>query len=333
MLLRPVPPSNWYEWRETTRYCPKCKALYYDYLPQVCGRDGTKLEPFKDNPFSPPILQERFKLARFIERSEMFEEYEALDLDTDKPVRVKLLNRHLSQDQRTVSNLFKYARPALGLTHDRIITLISVNATDEGIPYLITDLVETRTLSEELGTRKFFTPSDAKKIFADFLSAIQCAHDHGIVHGGISMHNLFLHCGTDSLRGYVANFGIAERLFREMDWTGASTNTHTANVYGDPSTICPEFCVGTRPTPASDIYQIGCCLYQCLSGEIPFERDTMPMILIAHMSDPPDDIRKKKSEISPELAEIVYRCLSKEPAGRYPSALALSQALASEVTE
>ncbi|MBX9669692.1 MAG: serine/threonine protein kinase [Candidatus Obscuribacterales bacterium] len=331
MLLTPEIPNDWFDWREAAQSCPQCSALYYHFLSPTCPRDGEKLVPLGENPFDPPVLEGRFKLIGFVEKGDIFEEYEALDLGTDISVRLKIMGRHLGCDSRTVTNFFRYSRPAVGLRHDNIITAITINSTEEGLPYLITDNIPSRTLYQEFQKEKVFSPVYTRLVFTDFLKGIQHAHDSGIVHGAITMHHLFLEGDSDQPKGYVSNFGIAERLFRELDWTVASTDTHTANVYGDPTGMCPEFCKGKRPTPASDIYQLGCCLYQCLSGQVPFDRETLPMILIAHMTDPPDDIRKKNPQISAGLAAIVNRCLSKEPSDRFPSALALSQALASEV--
>ena len=183
----------------------------------------------------------------------------------------------------------------------------------------------TENLSRQRIQTKF---NRVPSIFIDILSALSYAHEHGSTHGAIDTNNLRVAGGAGSRGiGLISNFGLAERLFRDLEWDGPSTETRTSGLYGDPDGICPEFCHAQRQSPLSDQYQIGCALYQTLCGRPPFERPATTQVLLAHMKDEPDDIRAKNSEIPAELIGVVLRCLRKDPAERYPSAKALASEL------
>lgn len=328
-----VPPKNWFtEIRKIDqRFCPACNATFKPHKVK-CSVDGTELKFTGEDELTIPVVADRYQLHAPIGREKMFDAFLAKDLQADDPkkdlVLVNFLAPELKYDPKTVSRFLKLAKTAIGLEHPNLLAVHEVNVTADGSPYMVSDFVPYgRTFEYELWKRGTMTEADTVNTYMDILEALDCAHQRGITHGAISMTNLIVKRQNEPRpRGFLSNFGVTERLLRQLDWDGPSTETRTSGIYGDPSGICPEFSQGARATSASDIYQIGCTLYQALTAKTPFERDNVTAVLIAHMKDEPDDIRVWIPEISEVLSNVVQRCLRKEPAER-PTAAALLTAL------
>lgn len=342
LLSPPRGEWNWFEHAKEpeTIYnrCPKCEGIYGLNV-RHCPDDKEELIQLAITQTKAPVLEDRYQFLSYLTSDKLFETYVAKDLTDNRIVSINFMTHSLSQDPKTVSHFLKLGKTAIGLTHPNLLSVYSVNVTQEGpqsryrpeghaVPYSVTEYAIANTLDVEIKRRRWFDPASASAIFIDILSALSYAHDNGITHGAIDTNNLRVAGGAGSRGiGLISNFGLAERLFRDLEWDGPSTETRTSGLYGDPDGICPEFCHAQRQSPLSDQYQIGCALYQTLCGRPPFERPATTQVLLAHMKDEPDDIRAKNSEIPAELIDVVLRCLRKNPAERYTSAKALADEL------
>lgn len=342
MLLTPtMRTATWFECAkkadEPLKRCPECNKLFANaYL--HCRYDKVELESFDFRTLKAPVLEERYQLEAYQSTDKLFQTYSAKDLVENKMVSISFLTEVIPQDEKSLTHFLNLGRKAIGLKHPNLLTVYSVNiSTDTSldgtkngigvIPYLVSDFAVSKSLSAEIASRGFLDPASASRVFIDILAALSYAHENGIAHGAITTDNLRVTEEGGQLKGLLCNFGLAERLFKDLEWDKPSTNTHTANVYGDPDGICPEFCKGERPNPQTDLYQIGCSLYETLCGRPPFERPAVTQILLAHMMDEPDDIRMKNDKIPKHIVGIVLKCLKKDPKDRYASAQALSDDL------
>ena len=342
LLTRRKPTFSWFECAKNSeramKRCPQCSEIFLARY-ENCKFDNTELEPYDYRSMEVPVLEDRFRLSEYMGTDGLFQTFSAVDLADNKKVSVRFLTELSIPDPKTVSRILDLGRKAIGLSHPSLLSTYAVNVTTDApdagfdggygaVPYLVSDYTISKTLKAEISARQFLDPATAAEVFIDILAALSYAHGNGIVHGAISTDNLRVGIGENGKSsGLLANFGLAERLFRELDWDAPSTNTHTASVYGDPDGICPEFCKGQRPTPQSDLYQIGCSLYEALCGRPPFERPAVTQVLLAHMMDEPDDIRTKNRNIPDQLVPVVLKCLKKNPEDRYQSAQALSDDL------
>jgi serine/threonine-protein kinase len=309
--------------------CTICKCVYLNAggLEQ-CRADGSALiKPVLDMDDA-PVFDEQYQAISFYESDEVLDVYLAQDLDTNQIVFVKVMNSRMRGDERTANHFLEIGRRALGLKHPNIVAVRLVEMFyPHNAPYMVTDYVIARSIKQEMEFRKRFDAKSATGIIIDVLNALQYAHEKDIVHAALSKSNIFV-TGSDghSCIGLLDNFGVAERLFRELDWNKPSTETRTANIYGSPDGMCPEFCLGQRPSKLSDIYQIGCVMYEMLTGRPPFINDSVTMTLIAHMEQEPESLQDY-CEASEDLQNIVLRCLKKDPAERFSSAKELSSEL------
>lgn len=328
-----LPPRSWFtEIRKVNqRYCPTCSATFRPHKVK-CSADGTELKFLGEDEVETPIVAQRYRLHAPIGQEKVFDSFLARDTQAADPgddlVLVNFLNSDLRRDPKTVSRFLKLSKTAIGLAHPNLVAIHEVNVTADGSPYMVSDFVPYgRTFEYELWKRGCMGEAHTIHAFVDILDALAYAHECGITHGAISMSNLIVKRQNESRpKGYLANFGVAERVLRQLDWDGPSTETRTSGLYGDATGICPEFCQGARANSASDIYQIGCTLYEALTAKKPFERDNVTALFIAHMKDEPDDIRVWGPEISELVSTVVKRCLKKEPAER-PTAAELVSVL------
>lgn len=312
LLSRMEPASDFDCWLEdagmfTWRICEQCKRCFDEEKYGVCPEDGTRLTPYPVTVREGPLLEDRFQLLGFLGRNHLFAVYLARDIETSTPVVVKIMARAHYQDERTLSRILKLARQSLSLRHPNIITRHGVNVTGEGHLYFVEEFLECRSLEHELKHKRFIEFPAFLSIFKGIARGLDHAHENQSFHGALTGANLYL-LDTEIK---IGNFGVAERLFRNLEWNEPSSETRTANVYGEAESMCPEFARGQRPDALTDIYQLGCTMYQALTGQPPFTRTTAIATIMAHMEDRPDPMRCP--QVLPEaLEKIIFDCLEKD---------------------
>ncbi|MBX9669693.1 MAG: serine/threonine protein kinase [Candidatus Obscuribacterales bacterium] len=326
------------------RYCPECGEFASTLDATECGADQQSLVAYEPRPG--PVLLKRFQLVSFLfsnlpadmhqtsrvyrtdddssYRNTPMEVFLATDIESKSSVAVKKLHW---EDEATVERFQTVAASVAGLKHDYLISVVEVGSQKGWKLIMVTDHPNAQPMSKWLETEKRLSEKTAIKVFLEISAALEFVHSHGIVHGALNLHNLHMERSSENFVGLLANFGVAERMFQNMQWQGVSTETNTVNVFGDPSGMCPEFCKALRPTALTDIYQLGSAMYQALSGHPPFRRRTWPMVMMAHLNEPPDPI--EEVEVSEAFAAIIMTCLNKNPDDRFASAGALKDALQS----
>lgn len=313
--------DNWFEICEkfNTKYCPTCGRDYQNYYEPACPIDQHRLEPYQVKEIKGPLLEQRFQLISYVGEDHLFKSYSAYDIKQDRRVLVKYLREPYRSDRKTVKRFLEQGRLALGLTHPNLIEVQAVNVTSDDAPYLVQTYVMANSLEMELKRRLYFEEKVAIKIFLDIIGALKHAHNNAVVHSHITTSHIQLtYAGDGTATGYLSDFGVAERILRNLEWDGPGSETRTTSVYGDAKGVCPEFCHGRRPSEQSDMYQLGCALWETVSGRPPFVRPNVTQTLFAHMSDEPDEISPRRV-VSQELKSIMIQCLCKEPVHRFPS--------------
>jgi serine/threonine-protein kinase len=243
--------------------------------------------------------------------------WEAQDELLGRSVAVKVLAGHLSEDDRARRRFQREARAAAGLSsHQHVVTIYDVGE-HQGRTFMVMELMRGGTVADRLKGGRVISDDTALRWLREAASALDAAHDAGVVHRDIKPGNLLL---DDHDRLAIADFGIA-RLAMEDQLTA------TGQVLGTASYISPEQAVGAAATPASDRYALAVVAYELLTGSKPFQAEHFAAQARAHVEDEPPPATERDPSLPRGVDPVLARGLAKEPAERWESATAMVEAL------
>ncbi len=272
-------------------------------------------------------LDGRYRIGRLLGRGGMGAVYEGVQLSIGRKVAVKLLRVRGEATTEALQRFAVEARAVGRLEHPHIVRVYDYGMTDEGIPYLVMELLIGQSLAHLLKASGGALPiAEAIRIVAQASRGLAAAHRRGIVHRDIKPGNIWI--GPDPERTVkVIDFGMAIG----GNWPGTRI-TATGLVVGTPTYMSPEQAEGTSVyTPAADVYALGLLLFRLVVGHNPFARETVLSTLMAQLNTPIPDVSETDAgvPIPPELSDIWYLALAKWPDDRYADAAAFRAALLS----
>ena len=264
------------------------------------------------------ILGERYELGAMIGTGGMADVYLAQDVRLNRQVAIKILRSDLARDPSFVTRFNKEALSVAALNHPGIVSVYDSGKEDSpsgAMPYIVMEYVEGKTLRELVNKGERFALNRAVEITEGILIALQYSHKNGIIHRDIKPGNIMI---TDNGDVKVMDFGIA----RALADTGA-TMTSTWNIIGTAQYLSPEQATGTQADARSDLYSVGCLLYELLAGRPPFTGDTPVAIAYQHVSAPLVPITEIQESLDPVLNAFFSIALAKDANERYQSANAM----------
>ncbi|WP_308191935.1 Stk1 family PASTA domain-containing Ser/Thr kinase [Gordonia liuliyuniae] len=267
--------------------------------------------------FDPHYLSERYELGETLGFGGMSEVQYARDLLLHRDVAIKVLRADLARDPSFYLRFRREAQNAAKLTHPSIVQVFDTGEaeTSEGpLPFIVMEYVDGDTLRDILRASDsgVIAPKQAMTWMADVAAAMDFSHRANIVHRDMKPANVMID-RTGAVK--VMDFGIA----RAMDDTSA-TMTQTSAVMGTAQYLSPEQARGIKVDPRSDIYSMGCVLFELVTGEPPFTGDSPIAVAHQHVHEDPRRPSTVRPELSPELDSIVMQAMSKNPANRYQTA-------------
>ncbi len=274
---------------------------------------------------------ENYKLLSVLGAGSMSVVYLAQRLDDPRVlVAIKILHYHglTSPEDRSAFRMrfLREARAASQLRNEYILPVLS--SGDEGdLPYMVMPVIVGGTLVTRLANQPQPLPlGEIARYLTQLASAIDYAHEQGIIHRDIKPSNILL---DEHGHVYLTDFGIA-RLFDSGDNAltreNAPTLTRTGQVLGTPYYMAPEQIQARPAGPAADIYALGVVLYQMVTGQVPFHGDTPLAIALQHLQEAPSAPSLLRHELPPPLEAVILRALAKDPAERYASATEFADA-------
>lgn len=271
-------------------------------------------------------LSERYQIEREIGRGGMGIVYLARDLssaDGQELVAIKLLATSAAQNESIRNRFLAEARAASALCHRSIVKLRDFAFTAEGLPFMVMDYIQGECLSNLLEAGKIDSLK-ALQIAIDLCDAFDHAHNRRIIHRDIKPSNIMI-CGDidQDFNTIVVDFGIA-KIFSEPGEVSLRL-TETGEVFGSPLYMSPEQCMGQKVDKRSDIYSLGCVLYECLTGSSPFQGDNFLNVIFKHINDSPQPFVATAPYKTCQT--VVFRALSKKPADRFSSMTEFRQSL------
>lgn len=251
------------------------------------------------------ILAKRYELLENVGSGGMAEVYKAHDILLDRIVAVKLLHPQLANDDEFLNKFHSEAKGAGKLNHANIVNIYDVGE-DAGCHFIVMEYVDGVTLKSYIQKSGKLTVDDVLLIARDIASALEAAHRNGLIHCDIKPHNILI---MRDGHVKVADFGIARAV-------SSSTMTYGGDVVGSVHYFSPEQAKGTSITPKSDVYSLGVCMYEMLTGKLPFQGETSVSIALKHLQEEPVPLRQLNSNIPPVMEAIVNKAMAKDPNSR-----------------
>lgn len=304
------------------KQCLNCFQIY-SAEDNVCAKDGNALSTILVQDLDGSLISGRYQIEKEIGRGGMGVVYQAVQLGLDRKVALKMLLNDLSKDDIGWKRFEVEAKAASSLNHPNIIKIYEYSVSEFGLPYMVMDFVEGESLDELLDRQHKLTAKQALPLFVEIANALNHAHKRNVVHRDLKPSNIMLIKNDDDeidnleseLKPLILDFGIA-KIFTQAG-KAALNLTKTGEVFGSPLYMSPEQCMGQPLDPRSDIYSLGCILYQALSGDTPIKGENFLNVLFNHMNAKPQTLDSVSLKIPEQLVEVIYKCLSKSPSDRY----------------
>ena len=264
---------------------------------------------------TPQHLSDRYELGEILGFGGMSEVHLARDVRLHRDVAVKVLRADLARDPSFYLRFRREAQNAAALNHPAIVAVYDTGEAETAtgpLPYIVMEYVDGVTLRDIVHNDGPIEPRRAIEIIADACQALNFSHQHGIIHRDVKPANIMM---SKSGAVKVMDFGIARALH-----DGGVSVTATAAVIGTAQYLSPEQARGETVDARSDVYSLGCVLYEVLTGEPPFVGDSPVAVAYQHVREDPVPPSERNPALTPELDAVVLKALAKNPDNRYQSA-------------
>jgi Tol biopolymer transport system component len=268
-------------------------------------------------------LADRYRLERELGAGGMATVYLAHDLRHDRSVAVKVLRPELAA-VIGADRFLAEIKTTAALQHPHILPLFDSGQAD-GFLFYVMPLIEGESLRDRLNREHQLPVDDSVRLAKEIGSALDYAHRHGVIHRDIKPENILLHDGA----ALVADFGIA----LAVSHAGGNRMTETGLSLGTPGYMSPEQATGERGLDArSDVYSLGCLLYEMLAGEPPHTGPTVQAIIAAVVTKEPERLSARRRSVPANIDAAVHKALAKLPADRFATADAFVRAISEPST-
>jgi tRNA A-37 threonylcarbamoyl transferase component Bud32 len=303
-------------------YCSACNASYASTL-DTCPRDGERLVRFRTQPdaLQGRVIDERFEVRGRLGRGGMGTVYRAWQRSVEREVAIKVVDARLSHDRTAAKRFLREARLASRLNQPSIVNVYDFGQTEDGILYLVMELLRGRTLAQVIATSGPMPVRRAFAIGVQLCDALDAAHGQGIVHRDLKPQNVVVlddPPGRDLVK--VLDFGLAKSLAAGE----GTTVTESDAMLGTPLYMAPETIEGRATDQRSDLYALGCMLHELLAARPPFHGESRNLVLAMHLSATPPAL---PDGAPAEAQALIDELLAKEPAERPANAAAVRERL------
>lgn len=262
--------------------------------------------------------------------------FRATQIELDRPVAVKIIRPALPGGEKTVERLRREARAVARLRHPNVVSVFDFGISPDIGAYIVMELVDGEPLSQALKRAGRFPASYTIALMHQIAAAVQAAHDVGVVHRDLKPQNILLDAAHGAPVVKVLDFGVA-KLLENPDRVEPSVPaearelspllTAEGAIVGTPLYMAPEQAKGSGCDARTDVYALGCILYQMVTGEPPFRGGDAWSILCRHVDEAPKPPSRREVGVPAWLDEIILRAMAKNPDERYQSAAAFADAL------
>jgi serine/threonine-protein kinase len=296
--------------------CKTCQRTYSTHFAN-CPQDGTPLL-LSDDWADGTLIRGKYKIIQKVGQGAMGAVYKALHMHFDEIRALKVIATQLSTDKTFVKRFEQEAILARRLQHPSAVRVDDIDETEDGQPFIVMEFIEGKSLRSVMNTEGPMNPQRVCAIVKQVASALDAANKLGIVHRDIKPGNVMV---TPDGHVKVLDFGIART-------TDGVNLTQTASVLGTAPYMSPEQAMGQPADARSDIYSLGCVLYEMLTGKPPFMGDLPAAVLHQHVRVAPKSPRAVNPNVPPALDALVLEMLAKSPDDRPQTAAEVRDRLA-----
>jgi len=257
----------------------------------------------------------KYEILGKLGQGAMGEVYRALDVSLNRELAVKTINREMSADETLRKRFLREAQSAARLSHPNIITVYDFGQEADRL-FMAMELLQGSDLKHVIQQRELRTLDAKLAIMEQIAEGLGFAHGHGVVHRDLKPANIHIQPGGQVK---IVDFGLAH--------VSGSDMTRTGMVMGTPHYMSPEQVRGEKVDARSDVFSVGCIYYEMLTGQRPFDADSMHAVLFKVLQEEPRPIRELAPELPAVLIQLVERTLSKDPSVRYADGRELVAAL------
>jgi eukaryotic-like serine/threonine-protein kinase len=261
---------------------------------------------------TPQVLLDRYEVGRLLGAGGMAEVFEGRDRLLARRVAIKVPLAQHAGDPEFAQRFRREAQAAASLSHPGVVAVFDTGS-ENGTHFIVMEYVDGRTLEDVIRAEAPLYPDRAAEIAADVCSALAAAHARGLVHRDVKPANIML---MPDGRVKLMDLGIARAAAGE-------TVTQTAAMLGTAQYLSPEQAQGQSVDYRSDLYSLGCCLYEMLTGTVPFRGATPVAIAYRHVREDPAPPRLLNPDVPPALEAVCLRAMAKRPDDRYQTAAEL----------
>lgn len=306
------------------RKCPKCEAIYSGIA--FCPNDGTQLEIHQGDEGQGALFAEKYQILEELGQGGMGTVYRVKQVLLDRFLALKVIPSHSFNEQLAV-RFQREAKTMASLDHPNLARIL-----DFGIwlnqPFMAMEYIDGAPLSKLISER-VIPPVQAIDLFSQVLEGLAHAHEKGVLHRDIKPSNIMVRLDDGVNKAILLDFGIAKKIEPEDGVASTQALTRTGEMIGSPLYMSPEQARGEKLTEKSDLYSLGCSLFEALTGTPPFVGKTAVETFFLHMEQTPPTLKEAAlgREFAPGLEKVVRKLLAKNPEDRFASADELRYAL------
>lgn len=292
------------------KQCPDCGTAFPGKT-IVCPHDGSHLTTVIERSLVGLTLDSRYELMEELGKGGMGVIYKAKDRqsagESEQIVAIKLLLNHAAKDDIVRTRFMVEARAAKVLNHPNVVKVHEYSISPEGLPFIVMDFLPGRTLDDLLSAGEI-NVQEAVTLIAQVCDGLGHAHRHNVIHRDVKPTNIMVISEQDGTKkAVIVDFGIA-KVFAQPGKTSLRL-TQTGEIFGTPLYMSPEQCMGQRPDSRADIYALGCVLFECINGELPFSGESILNVIFKHVNEEPRRFANTKRERL--LESVVLKALLK----------------------
>ena len=276
------------------------------------------------------IVSEKYRIEKVLGKGGMSVVYLARHLVLGKLVAIKMMHHNLVATGSALQRFEREAQIASSLHHPGIVGVHDFGEDENGQPYLIMDYINGDTLDELIEKAHRLDANFCLPVFLQICDALSAMHERGIVHRDLKPSNVIVKVSSAGVQVTLVDLGIAKSIVED---TSSARLTVAGQLFGSPTYMSPEQCIGHETDYRSDLYSFGCLMYDALAGNPPFSGDSTYNVMWQHVNEPPSRLPFLADDSNvPELLQgVIFKLLHKEPDNRYQSAVELRAALAASL--